>query len=381
MSTDGYGFEKNVEDMLVAELKEILIQNHLPTVGKKQELVSRLKDHLNDQPLKRKADESDDNVDGESANKKQKTESDHEEIKESEEVENNNEEEIEEVEYQEVGIQGEYQENQEEYHQGNEDNEEVVVEEVGAGRELYPEEKEEQEEKERNEESQSQERNDSKEPAIGLNKIPTLSVNNNRNNQGFIRPSLPPLRDQIKVALEEKNIEELDKLTKILLSQNDQMKQKLNRTQSMNDDIVRNFQLQGAAFAREKYMLQSIIRERDEVIRGRVAGGPIPLRPGPNGPPMARPPMKSAMPIPQPQQPGRIIPPTGQRYGQMPPVPRPPTSAGYAQPPLAQQQSAYSNTRPGYTNSSYQQQPSQYQSHSSHQQTYSQGQSYQQRKY
>jgi hypothetical protein len=242
MSTDGYGLAKNVEDMLVAELKDILQQHNLSTIGKKLELVSRLKDHLNDQqPLKRKIDESGDE-NGE-ANKKQKTESSEHEVQEEEEEivvednvedhnneDHNNEDHIneEEVEYQEVGIQGEYQENQE-YQQGNEDNEEVVVEEVGAGRELYPEEKEEQEEKERNEESQSQDGNDSKEPASGLNKIPTLSVNNNRpgqNNQNYTR--LPPLRDQIKVALDEKNIEELDKLTKIVLSQNDQLNKKIN---------------------------------------------------------------------------------------------------------------------------------------------------------
>jgi hypothetical protein len=72
MSTDGYGLEKNVEDMLVAELKDILSKNNLSTTGKKLELVSRLKDHLNDQqqPLKRKADDSAD--ENEEANKKQK---------------------------------------------------------------------------------------------------------------------------------------------------------------------------------------------------------------------------------------------------------------------------------------------------------------------
>jgi len=368
MSTDGYGLAKNVEDMLVAELKDILLQNNLSTVGKKLELVSRLKDHLNDQqPLKRKADDNDEN--GEESNKKQKTESsaEHEEEKEEIEVENNEEE----VEYQEVGIQGEYQENHE-YQHGNEDNEEVVVEEVGAGRELYPEEKEEQEEKERNEErndetSQSQDGNDSKESTSGLNKIPTLSLNNNRpnqNNQGYAR--LPPLRDQIKVALDDKNFEELDKLTKILLSQNDQLNKKLSRTLQGNDELLRNFQAQGAAFTREKIILHQIIRERDEALR-RMGGMPTPIRPGgPTGPPMSRPPMKSTMPIPQPQ-PIRAIPPTGQRYGQMPPVPRP--SSNYTQLPLAPQQQQQSNYRPAYSANSYQQQqPShQQQYQSSHQ--------------
>jgi hypothetical protein len=378
MSTDGYGLAKNVEDMLVAELKEILLQNNLSTVGKKLELVSRLKDHLNDQQpdLKRKADDSGDE-NGE-ANKKQKTESSEHEEKEEDENnnDNNNEEEIEEVEYQEVGVQGEYQENQE-YHQGNEDNEEVVVEEVGAGRELYPEEKEEQEEKERNEESQSQDGNDSKEPATsGLNKIPTLSLNNNRpgqNNQGYAR--LPPLRDQIKVALDEKNFEELDKLTKIVLSQNDQLNKKLTRTLQGNDELVRNFQAQGAAFARDKMILHQIIRERDEALR-RLGGIPTPIRPGgPNLPPMARPPIKSAMPVPQPQ-PIRALPPSGQRYGQVPPVPRP--TSNYPLAPQSSQQQQYAS-RPAYSANSYQQQQQQ-PSHQQYQGSYQQNQSSYQRK-
>jgi hypothetical protein len=319
--------------------------------------------------------------------KNKKTESEHEEMKDVEEANNNQEE---EVEYQEVGIQGEYQENQE-YQQGNEDNEEVVVEEVGAGRELYPEEKEEQEEKERNEESQSQDGNDSKETGAGLNKIPTLSLNDTR--APFTR--LPPLRDQIKVALEEKNFEELDKLTKILLSQNDMMSKKLTRALQVNDELGRSIQAQGAAFGREKFMLLAMRDEairraggipnprggpggppiqRDEALR-RAGGIPNP-RGGPGGPPLSRPPMKPAMPIPQPQ-PVRSIPPTGQRYGQMPPVPRPPANS-YTQLPLAPQ-TGYSS-RPGYSSSSYQQPSHQPYGQTSHHQSQSHSQSYQQRK-
>jgi len=365
MSTDGYGLEKNIEDMLVAELKEILARNNLSTVGKKLELVTRLKDHLNDhQPLKRKSEDNDEN--GE-ANKKQKTESsENEEIKDVETNDINQEE--EEVEYQEVGIQGEYQENQEyqqENEEGNEDNEEVVVEEVGAGRELYPEEKEEQEEKERNEESQSQEGNDSKEPATALNKIPTLSLNDNRPNHPNQR--LPPLRDQIKVALDDKNFEELDKLTKILLSQNDMLNKKLARSLQVNDDLNRNIQAQSAAFGREKYMLLASMRGGAMPNLGRGGLGPAP---------MPRPPMRQpAMPIPQPQ-PIRAIPPTGQRYGQVPPLPRPPTNS-YALPLAPQQQQSGYSGRPAYSSSYQQPQQQQYQSnHHQNQSSYQQRKSY-----
>jgi hypothetical protein len=376
MSTDGYGFEKNVEDMLVAELKEALAARSLSTIGKKLELVSRLKDHLNEeqQPgLKRKANEVTDEEETDESNKKQKTESDHEEIQ-TEGGEDNNDG---EVEYQEVGVEGEYQANQEyqeEHEQEQHENvegqeqiegdEEVEVEEVGAGRELYPEEKEEQEEKERNEESQSQDGNDSKDSLPGQNKIPTLAIN--EPNQ-FIRQ--PSLRDQVKVALDDKNIEELDKLTKVLLSQNEQSKIKLMRLQRTVEDYARTMQAQAANFNREKFMFTQIARERDE-LRMRLGARPAPTAP------MARPPpLKSAMP---PQQPLRAMPPTGQRYGQVPPLPRPPTTGYAQQTPMIAQQQAYA--RPGYA-SGYQQQQPTHQQYQNHQQSQPYPQSYQQRKY
>jgi hypothetical protein len=404
MSSDGYGLDKNIEDMLVAELKEILSEQGLSTVGKKLELVSRLKDHLNENPLKRKAEDAEVDVEGsednEESHKKQKleheeTQGEGEENNEGEgegegegETEQGEGEEIETIEYQEEGVQGEYQDNE----QGNEgqeqfegkSDEEVEVEEVGAGRELYPEEKEEeQEEKERNEESQSQDGNDSAAKDAsgnGLSKIPTLPVDGPNK---YVRQ--PSLRDQVKVAMGDKNLEELDKLTQILLSQNEQSKVKIIRLQRQNEDFSRTMQIQAANFGREKFFLQQIARERDE-LKMRLSG----VRPGQSAP-MARPPQgfpinKNVVAVPQP---ARVIPPTGQRYGQLPPISRPPPTTGYAQ--QTQQQSVNPSANysrgPAYTSSYHNQQQStgahhqQQQQYQNHQQSQGYSQSYQQRKY
>jgi hypothetical protein len=88
--------------------------------------------------------------------------------------------------------------------------------------------------------------------------------------------------------------------------------------------------------------------------------------------------MKSTMPMPQPQ-PIRAMPPTGQRYGQVPPVPRP--SSNYSLPlaPQSTQQQQYAN-RPAYNANSYQQQLQQQQQPSQYQGSYQQNQSSYQRK-
>lgn len=74
MSTDGYGFDKNVDDMRIADLKDVLSQRGLSTVGKKADLVARLIEHVEEErSLKRKAEGDDIGAEDESANKKQKT--------------------------------------------------------------------------------------------------------------------------------------------------------------------------------------------------------------------------------------------------------------------------------------------------------------------
>jgi len=141
------------------------------------------------------------------------------------------------------------------------ENEEPQIVEVGADREHYPEERE-KEEKERDKSETESKESVEKEHTPKLPAVPEV--------QGG-RPGAryPPLKDQIRVALESKDIDEIDKLVKVLLTQHEQLRIRFTRLQRQNEEFTRQIQGQMVNFNREKYhresLLQQLARERDEL--------------------------------------------------------------------------------------------------------------------
>jgi len=154
--------------------------------------------------------------------------------------------------------------------------------------------------------------------------------------------------------LEAKNFEEIEKLTKILLNQNDQLKQKLTRIQRQNDEFVRNIQAQVISFNREKFqresLLQQLARERDELrtVIGRAATQartvPLPLnQPRLSGSGGSQGMPKSVIPLRATLQSGQRFPAPQPRSMMPPPLSQ--TSYPKSQPVYQQQYGSYQQTR------------------------------------
>jgi hypothetical protein len=196
--------------------------------------------------------------------------------------------------------------------EGDFDNDEALEEiEIGADRELYPEEKEENDEDEKN----RTDSNESKAPRHTNNGKTALSQGNsdaaasgqattgeNKEPQR-VQPRLN-LKESLRIAMEEKNMEEIEKFTKILLMQQDQMRLKATRLQRQNEDLVRQISTQHVAYNRDRMqrdmILQQLGRERDElrIMVGRLqqGGGPPPQPRGVNSGPGSRAPTPNPSP-------------------------------------------------------------------------------------